>query len=113
MGLLQDLVEDAFKDRVVLAFATVAYAVATAAPDPNNPTPTDVRKAQLAAVRFLADDPAKARQLADRSLLLIAGAPEVQAAAADVSQVTQADLVKIAGKIMKAYGEYAQLGGSL
>lgn len=105
---LIDLQSDAeFIARLMVAFATVGYATATA---PAADTPADVRQAQLNGVRFLADDSSKARELAQKSVMLVIGSPEVRLAGAAVSDN---DLVRIAGKVMAAYTEFVAGGGKL
>jgi len=105
-----DLITDeAFVQRVVVAFASVAHGALT----PSNPAPPDVvRKGQLDAVRYLAA-PVRTRKLVEDSMSLVVASPEVLAALAQGQPVSDANLVTVATRILGAYTEYVGLGGVL
>lgn len=104
----QDLValaeNEDFLRRATVAFANVAHSVLT--PGQNPPPATD-RLKQLEVLRTISGL-AKLRELVNASTGLIVGAPEVIAAGANV---TDADLVKVAQRILLAFQEFATLGG--
>lgn len=109
MSVFDLATDEAFVQRVAAAYAAVAHgALTTPTPAP----PDAVRLKQLEAVRRIAS-PAALRGLAADTLGLVLGSPEVLAAVALNTPVSDADLLTVCERVLDAYTEYAALGGTL
>lgn len=109
MTALELAADEAFVQRVAVAYAAVAHAALT---PPTPPVPDPVRLAQLAALKRLGS-PSQVRGLAVDTMALVVGSPEVLTAVATNTIPSDAALITVAERVLAAFSEYAALGGSV